>query len=162
MKFTFDFSEVTEFCERVGNYDVFRKYMRRSAREVANYMRVVLKERTPYGKTGVLKKGWDGNSAIKVNPVKGGFNVTLLNKAPYASWVNDGHRVRNREDGPYLQVKKRIKVPSPYPWQKDTSDWYVFGHFFVERAVIHAENSKLVEEIIYDQIEQWWRDVSHG
>ena len=162
MKFKFDFSEVTEFYKQVANYNTFRKYMRRSARLVASYLKVLLKQKTPYGETGELIRGWDENSAIKVNPVKDGFNVTLLNKVPYAAWVNDGHRVRNRQDGPYLRVKKRIKVPSPYPWQENTSDWYVFGHFFVERAVIQAENGKVIEDIIFEQIEQWWEAVSNG
>lgn len=162
MKFTFDFEEVNEFYKQVSDYNVFRKYMRRSARLVANYMRVLLKEKTPRGETGELIRGWDDSSAIKVNPVKDGFNVTLLNKDPKAAWVNDGHRVRNRPDGPYLQVKRRVKVPSPYPWQADKSDWYVFGHFFVERAIIQAENSNIVEDIIFEQVQQWWEDVCNG
>lgn len=153
MKLEFDLSELVQFGERLQQQDMGLK---RATKELAEMLRLTLKVRTPF-RTGALRAGWDQSKGIRVKKVAGGYEVALVNPVEYAAWVNDGHRVKNRKDGPDLLVKNRVKVPSPARWQADTSDWYVFGHFFVETSILSMENNGYVEKIIMENLERWLR-----
>ena len=157
MRFNMDFSELYEFSEELKSMPKFDKYAKRIIRELAKDLVEIIKGFTPKD-DGVLVAGWDKRK-IRVIQRPEGFEVQLVNDVPYAQWVNDGHRVRNRRNGPYLQVKNRVKVKTPYKYQKDTSDWYVYGHFFVERGILTYEQYGDIENTVMKHLEKWWQEL---
>ena len=162
IKVKWDFEELYNFGFHIGQIDVFESYLRTATQEIAKAFHTLLLNNTPVV-TGNLRKGWGGdNLKFEVVKMKSGFVVRFKNHAktekgyPYAFDVNNGHRVKNSRNGDYLEVKNRKKVKSPYPWQTDTSNKFVYGHFFVERSVAKLENSRVLEAIIYQELYKWW------
>lgn len=160
MRVEWDFSELYRFADRLRNVSNFEKHMKAAAEKIARELCRKMKQLTPV-EYGDLIDGWNGNKFLATK-VKNGYEVLIINKTPYARYVNDGHRVRNQKDGPYLQVKHRIKVPSPHQWQVDVSEWYVFGHFFVERGILQLNNTKQIESIIFIELKRWWEECVNG
>ncbi len=156
MQIKYDFSELINFAERLSSSDL-EKTFKRIAQDIAKALLVQMRTFTPR-ETGQLINGWDGN-AFLVLPVKGGYKVEIVNKAEYAAWVNDGHRVRNQADGEYLKVHHRVKVPVASQWQTPVNDYYVFGHFFVEKGILQIKNSTEIEQIIMRELTKWWDSV---
>ena len=157
MNIEWDFDELVKFSDNLisGNLEnTFREITKKISRVLLDH----IKGFTPIDKTGKLINGWNGNAFVVI-PMGDGFKVEIVNKAEYATWVNDGHRVRNRPNGEYLQVHRRVKVPTPHKWQKPVSDYYVFGHFFVERGILQLTNTKQIEEIIMQELQTWWMSV---
>lgn len=157
MKIQWDFHELNEFAKKLNSSDLDKTF-KRITQEIAKVLFRHIKGLTPIGKTGKLISGWDGNAFVVI-PYGSGFKVEIVNKTEYATWVNDGHRVRNKPDGEFLQVHRRVKVPTPHKWQKPVSDYYVFGHFFVERGILQLNNTKQIEEIIMRELQKWWMSV---
>ena len=157
MRIEWDFSELTKFAAELENLGKFEQHMKNATKRLAKELLKWMKELTPVD-THKLINGWDGNHFL-VTKQGDTFEVLIVNKTPYALAVNDGHRVRNRSDGEYLQVKRRIQVRSPYKWQSDVSDWYVYGHFFVERGILRLTNTQLIEQIILEELQKWWESV---
>ena len=129
MKLEWDFSELNKFAKNLGQVSKFEREMQYAAKELAAELLKRIKTLTPVGDTYQLVNGWNGND-FAVKKVDNGFEVLLVNTDEKALWVNDGHKVKNRKDGPYLQVHNRVKVRSAHQWQNPVSDWYVYGHFF--------------------------------
>lgn len=162
MKLEWDFSELYEFAERLDNTAKFESYCKKTTQEIAKLLRKWIIDETPKV-TGELVKGWDGdNLAYVVEQQATGFKVTLMNKVPYAKAVNDGHRVRNRKRGPYYKVHTRVKVPVSYTWQLDDSEWFVYGHFFVERAIVELAATDKLEKILYRELNKWFAWCVNG
>lgn len=149
-----DLSELDSFAKNLGNISKYEKYIQKAAKELAENLRLRIKAKTPLGETGKLKAGWDSQRGLHVKKVAEGFEVQLVNPVEYATWVNDGHRVYNQFGGPY-QVKKRAKVPVSARWQKGTSNWFVFGHFFVEQAILTVKEDDIAERMIAEQLDKW-------
>lgn len=158
MKVEWDFNELYNFAEHIGNTSKFEREMKYAVKEISAVLLKNIKNLTPIDKTWQLINGWNGNSFL-VRQVDGGFEVELVNTTEYATWVNDGHRVRNQADGEYLQVHNRVKVPTAHKWQKPKNNYYVFGHFFVERGILQVSNTTQVEEIIAKKLQKWWDSV---
>ena len=158
MKIEWDFSEFERFADNLNNTVQFERQMKFAAKEIASVLLRMIKTFTPVGDTYQLVNGWNDNT-FAVKAVNGGFEVLLINTDEKALWVNDGHRVRNRKDGDYLKVHHRVKVPTAYQWQKDTSEWYVYGHFFVERGILQLKNTQQVEQIILRKLQKWWDSI---
>lgn len=154
MKIEWDFSELYAFANKLTDANLDETF-KRITKQIAEVLLERIKGFTPIDETGKLIDGWNGN-AFLVTEVEGGFEVEIVNKTEYAAWVNDGHRVRNRKDGEYLRVRNRIKVPTAYKWQKPKNDYYVFGHFFVERGIVQLTESKEIESIIMKELQNWW------
>lgn len=156
MNLVWDIHEWTDFADRLGQYNKFENAMKESAREIARILHRMLVATTPV-ETGMLKSGWlnGDNLAFRVTRVSGGFQVELSNDVEYARWVNYGHRVRNQPNGPYLRVKRRVKVPTAHQWQANTSDWFVYGHFFVERSILMVGDLK-TKQIVYNELHKWF------
>ena len=153
MKIEWDFSELYKFAENLTNNhleETFKRITKELAQELLNR----IKGFTPKGETGELISGWDGN-AFLVKPVKGGYEVEIVNSAEYAAWVNDGHKAYNQFGGPY-EIHNRVKVTSPHKWQKGDPTYYVFGHFFVERGVLQFSSTNEIESIIMRELLKWW------
>ena len=155
MKVTWDFSELTEFADRLNDFGRFEEFAKRATKEIAEALLKLMKANTPV-ETSELLRGWDDASKIVVTKKNDGFEVILVNRTKYALWVNDGHKSKNQFGGPY-EIKRRIKVTSPHKWQKGDQTWYVFGHFFVERGIEQLANSKQIEQLLYKQLQQWWK-----
>lgn len=160
MKLEWDFQELYDFADRLESMSSFENRMKQATKDVAKALLKRMKGLTPVDEYDLIN-GWDGNQFL-VTEHENGYEVLIVNKSPYALYVNDGHRVRNRKNGQYYQVKRRIQVRSPHKWQKDTSDWYVFGHFFVERGIQQLTGTKEIESIIYAQLQKWWEECING
>ena len=154
MKIKYDFQELWDFAKKLRDYNKFEQTVIEATQELAKIFHRMLKNNTPVD-TGKLKAGWDGeNLQYKVEKVNGGYEVTFTNKVEYAWWVNYGHKSYNQFGGPYV-VKNRVKVPNPKQWQKDASEHFVYGHFFVEQSVLDMEHANL-EKTLYKELEKWF------
>ena len=168
MGFEFDLSELTEFAEHLVNSDLEATF-ERIAKEIAKALLARMKSLTPVGKTYDLINGWNGNR-FKVTEVENGYEVLIMNKDPKAVWVNDGHQAYNQYGGSYLihdKVTKgafgktmgRVQVRKPYQWQEGDHNYYVFGHFFVERGILQLSDTNEIELIIMRELQKWWGSV---
>jgi hypothetical protein len=158
MKIEWDFKELTDFGDNLKSFSsVFDKNLQRATKEIAHTLLQYMRELTPRDKKGKLIDGWNGQ-AFLVKPTSNGYEVELVNKTEYASWVNDGHRAFNQYGGPY-KIHNRVKVTSPHPWQKGSPTYYVFGHFFVERGILQLCNTDQIEKIVYKHLQNWWKGL---
>lgn len=156
MKLQWDFSELTDFVNNLNDFSKFEKTIQIAVKRLAEELLKRMKELTPI-EEGTLISGWDGNDFV-VTKKDGGFEVLIVNKAPYALAVNDGHMAYNQYGGPY-PIKNRIKVTSPHSWQQGNATYYVFGHFFVERGILLLTESAEIERIIMNELKKWWDSV---
>lgn len=156
MHFEWDFSELVAVASRLESLGEFEKHMSEAAKRISKALLKWMKEFTPTD-SYELVSGWDGNQ-FAITKKGNVFEVLIVNKTPYALPVNDGHKAYNQFGGPY-PVKRRIKVRSAHQWQTDASEWYVFGHFFVERGIIRLKDTKEIEQIIMDELQKWWASV---
>ena len=160
MKLVWDFDELYEFGERINDYAVFEKYLEEATKEISMIFHRMLINNTPKD-TGKLVAGWSkgANLAYNVKKVNGGYEVEFTNDVEYARWVNDGHRVKNRSDSPYYKVKRRTV---PY-YDGNSSDYFVYGHFFVEKTIVQMTNgSHQIDNIIRKELEKWFRWCING
>lgn len=156
MKLSWDFSELLDFADSLNNLSKFERSMQNATKRLAKALTRWMKEFTPVDSYELIN-GWNGNH-FAVTKTETGFEVLIVNKTPYALAVNDGHKVYNQHGGPY-PVKRRIQVRSPHQWQDPSNDWYVFGHFFVERGILRISETSEIEQIIYNELQKWWAGV---
>lgn len=156
MKIEFDFSELTDFATKLNNISLLEKNMKNATKRLAKALLRWMKELTPVDSYELIN-GWEGNN-FAVTKKGDVFEVLIVNKTPYALAVNDGHQVYNGQGGPYM-VKRRIQVRSPHQWQADASEWYVFGHFFVERGILRLASATEIENIIMQELQKWWDSI---
>lgn len=157
MKLEWDLSELYEFADNLNDFSKFEKSMQNAAKRLSKALLRWVKEFTPVDEYTLIN-GWNGNNFV-VTEKDNGFEVLIVNKTPYALAVNDGHRVRNRKDGEYYRVKRRIQVRSAHQWQSPANDWYVFGHFFVERGILRLTETTEIEQILMQELKKWWDSV---
>ena len=147
MKLQWDFSELTEFTNRLADKHEFESAIMSATRIVARVLHKYLLEQTPID-TGNLRKMWSAgdNLLFTVEPVRNGYEVTFINTATnkeypsekypngfmYAVAVNDGH-----------------KKPGGLGWVK--------GRFFVEKSILLTE--RITEQIIMNELKKWWDSV---
>ena len=171
MNIEYDFSELLEFADRLDDFGLFADHMKKVAKEISKALLKRMKDLTPIDEYDLIN-GWDGNKFL-VKEVDNGFEVLIINKAPYATAVNDGHKSYNQYGGPYKihsEVKRgpfgklqgRVQVRTPHRWQKEVSDWYVFGHFFVERGIMRLKDTKEIEAMLLRELERWWGECING
>lgn len=170
MKLEWDFHEFSDFTARLNDIARLEDSCKVAAEEIAQKLLVMLRNNTPVD-SGKLVAGWDGQ--FKITKLKHGFKVTLYNRVEYARAVNDGHKAYNQYGGPYPihdevsigpygKLRGRIAVTSPKQWQQGDPTMYVFGHFFVENSILQLSNTKQIEQIVYKQLQQWWKGCFHG
>ena len=168
MKFEWDLSELTQFGNRLENLSAFNESMENATKRLSKALLKWMKEFTPVEEYDLIN-GWNGNKFLVIKQPDG-FEVLIVNKTPYALAVNDGHMVYNQYGGPY-KVKEynpkgvfgrpegRIQVRTPYQWQENISEWFVFGHFFVERGILRLKDTKQIEQIIMQELKKWWDSI---
>lgn len=154
MKVKWEFDELFDFGDNLLSLgSTFNSQLQKATKRLAQALLAWMKEFTPVDSYELIS-GWDGND-FAVRGTKEGFEVLIVNKTPYATAVNDGHKAYNQFGGPY-PVKRRIQVRSPHQWQKGDSTFYVFGHFFVERGILRLCSTSEIEQIIFDELQKWW------
>ena len=141
MKLQWDFSELTEFTNKLVDKHNFDSAIMTATQKVARVLHQHLLEQTPID-TGNLRKMWSAGDNLKftVNPVPNGYEVTFINTARaksadgfmYGLAVNDGHR-----------------TPNGTGW--------VMGRFFVEKSILQTEQQ--AEQIIMNELKKWWDSV---
>lgn len=156
MKPIWDFHEWTDFANNLKKGSLLEAHIKQASKDISKVLLKWIKTYTPV-ESSELIQGWDGNNFL-VTKNGTGFEVLLVNRTPYALYVNDGHRSYNQCGGPY-KIKKRVKVKSPHQWQDGDPTWYVFGHFFVERGILQLSNTKQIESIIMRELRKWWDSV---
>lgn len=129
-----DTKNLKAFAEKLGTLNGINrdKFFQDASKEMAARLLALVIPRTPVGKDvkndegktihegGTLRRGWTGGrdisvdqimsfvNDIKVNRVPGGYTITVTNTAPYASYVEHGHR---QTPGRYVPaIGKRLKV----------------------------------------------------
>lgn len=160
MKFEWDFDELTEFADRLSDLSRFEECANRIVKDIADALLKWMKSYTPVD-TYELINGWDDTSKAVVTKKDNGYEILLVNKTPYALYVNDGHKSYNQYGGAY-PIKHRVQVRTPHQWQQGDATWYVFGHFFVERGIVRLTDTKEVETIIYNELKKWWEGCLNG
>lgn len=167
MRLRWDFHELYDFGERIGNIAEFERVCEEATRELAKVFQDMLIKETPLV-TGQLAAGWGGakNCSYTVKRLKNGFKVELVNEVPYAKYVNDGHYSYNQYNvggEPYV-VHNRIKVPtrSEHDTLSVDASRYVFGHFFVEKSIAKLEGGRQLNKVLYEELEKWFRGCVNG
>lgn len=154
MKLKFNFGEIKGFTNRLGDSNKLSRHFKAMVREMAKVMREMLKMNTPV-KTGRLRSGWDAGQRYTVRQNKQGFSVTLYNRVPYARYVNDGHYSYNQYNvggDPYTVKHRTVKYT-----RGNSSATFVYGHFFIEKAVVEMENNfDILSNIFGDELEKWF------
>ena len=158
MKIEWDFHEFEDFATRLTEAARFEEACKVATEEIARSLLTMLRNNTPV-ETGKLKSGWDGT--FEITRFDTGFEVVLKNTVEYASHVNDGHKAYNQFGGPY-KIHNRVKVKTPHPLQKGDLSMFVFGHFFVENSILQLNDTKQIEQIIYKQLQKWWKGCFNG
>lgn len=156
MNLKWDLNELFDFGERVGNYETYETYLMTATQEIAKALHKALLTRTPVV-TGNLRSGWSkgDNLAFRVQKVRNGYVVELTNDTEYARWVNYGHHSYNQYGGPYEVKNRTVKY-----YQGKSGKTYVYGHFFVEKAVLDTERK--AETIIKNELRDWMRWCVNG
>ena len=158
MKLKWDLSELVAFGDRVATVSKFEEACKAATKQIAKELHEMLFNETPV-KTGQLAAGWGGseNYAYTITDVQNGYKIDLINRVPYALYVNDGHYSYNQYGGPY-EVKNRTV---PYT-QGNSDSTFVFGHFFVEKSILKLENDTVLDRLIEKELERWFRWCVNG
>lgn len=143
MKLEWDFSELTNFADRLKNTYSLKTHLMTATQEIAKVLHSYLLSQTPVD-TGNLRKMWSAgdNLLFTVKTVPNGYEVTLVNAARngskdgfmYGLAVNDGHRTPG-------------------------GGGFVAGRFFVERSILQTTNSSELNRIIIQELQKWWDSV---
>lgn len=164
MEIKWDFSELSDFGDQLNSFgSVFNPHIQNAVKEIAAKLHKMLIQNTPVD-FGTLQSFWQTNEnysyTIKGN--HGGYEVTLYNRAVYATWVNDGHRQRPGRFIPGYWVGNHFRYdPNANGGMVLKKDW-VMGRFFVERSIAQVANSKQAEQIIYKHLQHWWKGCFNG
>ena len=147
-----EFDDFKEFENKLRDDKGLDLLIRDGVQKVAKAFHQMLITRTPVV-TGHLRSGWGKgeNLLFNVVSVNGGYEVTFTNDVSYASHANDGHYSYNQYGGAYLVKNRTPKIYDVAGSNK--SETYVFGHFFVEKAVVDMQSYRL-EKIIYAELEK--------
>ena len=155
MKIEWDFKELYNFADKLGNVNNFKHYVKLAADDIAKDLQEMLKKNTPY-KTGKLQQGWLSGGYVIVEKGKG-YEVTLLNDVEYAYYVNYGHysyNQFNKGGEPYFVYNRTPKIAPEFETNDD--DTFVFGHFFVEKTLVDYAESFKLDKLLFTQLNKWW------
>lgn len=163
MKLKWDFQELIDFGERVGDTAEFDKYLGKATQEIAKKLHQMLITNTPVD-FGTLQAFWrtEENYSYLVEKTQSGYEVTLINRALYALWVNDGHRQRPGRFIPGYWEGKHFRYDPHADGGMVLKKPWVQGRFFVEKSILQVENSVEIEKIINTQLKKWYRWCVNG
>lgn len=156
MKIEWDFDNLFAFGNRLSDFHNYETAIMTATQEIAKALHKALLTRTPVV-TGKLMQGWNSadNLSFKVQKVKRGYMVELINNVEYASSVNYGHPSHNQfnKGGKPYVVRNRIKVPVADKRQNPVSQYWVFGRFFLENSIVEVEDQ--LNAIIAKELQKW-------
>lgn len=163
MKLKWDLSEWLEFADRLGNVEEFNKHVKLATQKIAKKLHDMLIQNTPVD-FGTLQAFWrtDENYSYMVTQTKTGFEVTLINRAIYALWVNDGHKQRPGRFIPGYWEGKHFRYDPNADEGMRLKDSWVEGKFFVESSIAMVENSNSLNKILENELNQWFRWCVNG
>ena len=154
MKIEWDISELTEFANKLVD-NRFEVEMNRATKEVAHALLKLIKKHTPIGDTWQLINGWNEND-LAVTEVDGGYEVFLINRTMYATWVNDGHRQRPGRFIPGYFAHGRFYYNPESPGGMVLRKPFVKGRFFVEKGILELNNGNGIQTIVRNHLRKWW------
>ena len=155
MKIEWDFSELTEFENKLSDYTHFETELKRATKEIAHELLRRIKKYTPVGDTWALINGWNKNDFTVVE-VTNGFEVCLVNSTEYATWVNDGHKQKPGRFIPGHFIGGRFYYDRTAKGGMVLKAPFVKGRFFVEKGIIDLDSSVVIESIIEQHLQKWW------
>lgn len=156
MDVKWEFDDFKDFAEFLKD-ETFGQSMKKATEDITETALSSIKRYTPKD-TGELALGWEGNK-IEAKQTSEGYESEVVNAVPYATYVNDGHRSFNKFGGPYkIKAERRIKVKTPYEWQDPANEYYVFGHFFVERGLKSTKEKS--KHLVNKRLDEWWKERS--
>ena len=161
MKVVCEFDELLNFTNKISSLENFEKYVQLAAKDIAKHLHKMLIKHTPVD-FGTLQSFWqtEENYAYAVKQLGNGFEITLYNRAEYATWVNDGHRQRPGRFVPgYWEGNHFRYDPNANGGMVLKRSW-VQGRFFVEKSIVETE--PVVEQLITKQLNKWWKWCIRG
>lgn len=163
MKFEWDFHELFDFRDALMDTAMFNEYCEKITKEIVAVLHKALINNTPVD-FGTLQAFWqtDENYAYLVERKNGGFEVTLINKAKYATWVNDGHKQRPGRFIPGYWVGNHFRYDPNADGGMQLKKSWVDGRFFVENSILQVENSSQLDKIIYKELNKWFVRCVNG
>ena len=158
MEFEWDLSEFEEFANKLESLNGFEEHMKKAAKDISKVLLKRIKSHTPILDYDLIN-AWDDNKFL-VTETKQGYEVLLVNKMEYATWVNDGHKQRPGRfvPGIWLGVKRFVYIKG-YPRGMVLKEPWVKGRFFVEKGIVSLKNTSAIEEIIMRELQKWWESV---
>ena len=157
MRFEWDITELLDFGDRVSDVAALDKYLGIATQEIAKKLHQMLIKNTPVD-FGTLQAFWQTpeNYTYMVEKTATGFEVTLINRAIYALWVNDGHKQRPGRFIPgYWEGNHFRYDPNATSGMVLKKPW-VQGRFFVEKSILQIENSTVIDKIVNTQLKKWF------
>ena len=162
MKAEWDFHELTDFSKRLGDLARFESFCQIAIKEITTILQQMLKNNTPVD-YGNLRAGWDTyNLNFYAVRTSTGFQVSLVNGAKYAVWVNDGHKQRPGRFIPGYWEGKHFRYDPNAKGGMVLKQAWVKGRFFVEISLSQLAESKQIEQILYKQLQKWWKECLSG
>ena len=146
MKMTYKFDELFDFGNRLSDAIKFETVIMTATKEIAKVLHAELLVETPVD-TGNLRKMWSAGDNLKftVKHVPDGYEVTLINEA-----INKRYLTDNYPNG-YMYGHA-----VNYGHRTPNGGW-VMGKFFVEKALTKVSETKVMENLIYSELEKWFR-----
>ena len=157
MKLEWDLHELTEFGERLIDADRFDEYMKTATQEIAKKLHQMLIKHTPVD-FGTLQAFWQTseNYSYVVVDLGTSYEVTLVNRAIYALWVNDGHKQRPGRFIPGYWEGNHFRYDPNADGGMVLKKPWVQGRFFVEKSILELENSVIIERLLHTQLKKWY------
>lgn len=160
MKLKWDFSEFKQFANNLQDFSKFEQFAQQATKEIAEKLHKMLIQNTPVD-FGTLQAFWETeeNYSYVVERKDTGFEVTLVNRALYALWVNDGHRQQPGRFIPGYWIGNRFRYDPNAKGGMVLKQSFVKGKFFVEISIVQLIGTNQIEQIIYKQLQKWWKGV---
>lgn len=157
MKLEWDFSEITEFADKLANSKL-EDTLKRITKDISKALLKRIKGYTPVLDYDLIT-AWDNNKFL-VTETADGYEVLLVNKMKYATWVNDGHSQRPGRfiPGYWAGARRFVYVPN-YPEGMILKKSWVQGKFFVEKGILSLNSVDEIEQIIMRELQKWWDSV---
>lgn len=163
MRLKWDFTEWLDFANRIVSVTEFEDGISKAAQSISKSLHKLLIKNTPVD-FGTLQAFWqtEENYSYMVERKANGYTVTLINRAIYALWVNDGHKQRPGRFIPgYWEGNHFRYDPNANGGMRLKKPW-VKGKFFVEKSILELENSTQLNAVIYKQLQTWFRWCVNG
>lgn len=157
MKAIWEIDDILKFGNRLSDYANFEKNLGKTTQEIAKLLHKMLIKNTPVD-FGTLQSFWktDENYSYLVERVENGFAVTLINRAMYAKWVNNGHRQRPGRFIPGYWEGTHFRYDPNADGGMVLKKSWVKGRFFVEKSILTLENTSELNKIIYKELKKWF------